>query len=83
MLLFFLFFNYVGGESQGLRLAAAAYLKNFIRRCTDVKQSFFESHTYRNQLAQATLRAEPAVLKVLVDAVSRLYFLSGFFMRVS
>ncbi|XP_042427996.1 uncharacterized protein LOC122015265 isoform X2 [Zingiber officinale] len=58
-----------GGESQGLKLAAAAYLKNFIRRSTDAKLSFFEIHTFRNQLAQATLRAEPAVLKVLVDAL--------------
>ncbi|WOL03237.1 hypothetical protein Cni_G11957 [Canna indica] len=57
-----------GGDSQGLRVAAAAYLKNFIRRSTDENPSLVDRQKFRNQLAQALLQAEPAVLKVLVEA---------------
>nr|XP_019702618.1 importin beta-like SAD2 isoform X2 [Elaeis guineensis] len=58
-----------GGDSQGLRLAAATYLKNFTRRHMDEDPSNPELHNeFRNQLALALLQVEPAVLKVLVEA---------------
>ncbi|RWW17654.1 hypothetical protein BHE74_00004228 [Ensete ventricosum] len=60
---------FVGGDSQGLRLAAAAYLKNFVRSCMDDNPQSLELQRFRNQLAQALLQAEPAVLKVLVEVV--------------
>lgn len=60
----------VGSDNQGLRIAAATYLKNFTRRHMEAKPSSSELHTeFRNQLAQALLQAEPAVLKVLIEAV--------------
>ncbi|KAL5700694.1 hypothetical protein ACHQM5_026109 [Ranunculus cassubicifolius] len=52
-----------GGENQGQKIAAATYLKNFIRR--DAEKIGIE---FRNQLVHACLIAEPAVLKLLVEA---------------
>ncbi|CAD5183120.1 unnamed protein product [Musa acuminata subsp. malaccensis] len=66
-----------GGDSQGLRLAAAAYLKNFVRSCMDDDPQSLELQRFRNQLAQALLQAEPAVLKVLVE-VFRLIVVKNF-----
>ncbi|KAG1326119.1 putative importin beta-like SAD2 [Cocos nucifera] len=58
-----------GGDSQGLRVAAATYLKNFTRRHMEEDPSNPELHNeFRNQLALALLQVEPAVLKVLVEA---------------
>ncbi|XP_020101763.1 uncharacterized protein LOC109719467 isoform X2 [Ananas comosus] len=58
-----------GGESHGRRVAAATYLKNFTRRRMDKVPSSPELHReFRNQLAQALLQTEPAILKVLVEA---------------
>ncbi|KAJ0980544.1 hypothetical protein J5N97_008799 [Dioscorea zingiberensis] len=57
------------GESQGLRLAAATYLKNFTRQYMEAKPSSPELHLeFRNQLAQTLLQAERAILKVLIEA---------------
>lgn len=57
------------GENQGLRLAAATYLKNFTRQYMEAKPSSSELHReFRNQLAQTVLQAERAILKVLAEA---------------
>lgn len=60
----------IGGENQGLRIAAATYLKNLTRRnidsnasCTNINKEF------KDQLMQVLLQAEPSVLKVLLEAV--------------
>ncbi|KAK9136588.1 hypothetical protein Sjap_007182 [Stephania japonica] len=59
-----------GGENQGLRIAAATYLKNFARRNLDGEQSSSKIGVhFRNRLVQALLQAEPVVLKVLVESV--------------
>lgn len=64
------FYVTIGGESHGRRVAAATYLKNFTRRRMDEVPSSPELHReFRNQLAQALLQTEPAILKVLVEAV--------------
>ncbi|KAF9592182.1 hypothetical protein IFM89_012676 [Coptis chinensis] len=54
-----------GGDNQGQRIAAATYLKNFTRRNADVAKVSVE---FKNRLVHASLLAEPAVLKVLVEA---------------
>lgn len=61
--------SFLGGGSQGLRLAAAAYLKNFIRRNTDDNLPLPERQKFRDMLAQVLLQADPSILKVLVEAV--------------
>ncbi|KAK9161824.1 hypothetical protein Syun_008165 [Stephania yunnanensis] len=59
----------IRGENQGLRIAAAAYLKNFARRNLDGEQSSSKIGVqFRNRLVQALLQAEPVVLKVLVES---------------
>ncbi|KAF6156526.1 hypothetical protein GIB67_011327 [Kingdonia uniflora] len=57
-----------GGQDQGLRIAAATYLKNFIRRRTDDSSPSNYSKEFRNRLVQALLQAESTVLKVLIEA---------------
>ncbi|KAF5191926.1 importin beta-like SAD2-like protein, partial [Thalictrum thalictroides] len=56
-----------GGQDQGQRIAAATYLKNFTRRHVDADGAKV-SIEFRNRLVHATLLAEPAVLKVLIEA---------------
>ncbi|KAL5849056.1 hypothetical protein ACOSQ4_007069 [Xanthoceras sorbifolium] len=58
-----------GGENQGQRIAAATYLKNFTRRNveSDVASSNI-SKEFKDHLMRALLQAEPAVLKVLLEA---------------
>ncbi|XP_077240476.1 ARM repeat superfamily protein isoform X2 [Tasmannia lanceolata] len=58
-----------GGDNLGQRIAAATYLKNFTRRCIE-GDTFSPKvhHEFRNELVQALLQVEPAVLKVLVEA---------------
>ncbi|XP_073009559.1 uncharacterized protein [Typha latifolia] len=59
-----------GGDSQGLRIAAATYLKNFIRRHIEEKPFSPEIHKeFRDRLVQTLLQVEHAVLKVLVEAL--------------
>ncbi|KAK9139093.1 hypothetical protein Scep_008774 [Stephania cephalantha] len=59
----------IRGENQGLRIAAATYLKNFARRNLDGEQSSSKIGVqFRNRLVQALLQAEPVVLKVLVES---------------
>ncbi|CAA6653919.1 unnamed protein product [Spirodela intermedia] len=58
------------GESDGQRIAAATYLKNFTKRLMGSDNLPPEAHCkFRNQLVQAVLQSEPAVLKVLVEAL--------------
>ncbi|XP_020573467.1 uncharacterized protein LOC110019929 isoform X4 [Phalaenopsis equestris] len=57
------------GDSQGLKIAAAIYLKNFFRRHeADVRASSGQYIEFRNQLAQTLLQVDSSVLKVLVEA---------------
>lgn len=60
----------IGGQNQGQKMAAASYLKNFTRRNIESNVSFSNiSKEFKDQLMQALLEAEPAVLKVLIEAV--------------
>jgi hypothetical protein len=61
----------VGDGDQGMRVAAAAYLKNFTRRNLESSLSSSEHYKeFRDQLAQALLRVEPAIFRVLIEVVS-------------
>lgn len=54
-----------------MRVAAATYLKNFARRNLETSLSSSELYKeFRDQLAQASLRVEPAILRVLIEVVS-------------
>ncbi|RLM58078.1 uncharacterized protein C2845_PM18G13230 [Panicum miliaceum] len=58
-----------GDGDQGVRVAAATYLKNFTRR--NMEGSLSSSQLYkefRDQLAQTLLQVEPAILRVLIEA---------------
>ncbi|GAY35579.1 hypothetical protein CUMW_017160 [Citrus unshiu] len=58
-----------GGENQGLRIAAAMYLKNLTRRNIDSNASCTNiSKEFKDQLMRVLLQAEPSVLKVLLEA---------------
>ncbi|KAL4273520.1 hypothetical protein GQ457_13G023310 [Hibiscus cannabinus] len=59
-----------GGQSQGQRVAASTYLKNFARRNIEVRDgsSSKVSKEFKNQLVRTLLQAEASVLKVLVEA---------------
>ncbi|ONK61647.1 uncharacterized protein A4U43_C08F32130 [Asparagus officinalis] len=58
-----------GSDSQGIKLAAATYLKNFTRCHVEGKPSTSDLHIeFRDQLAQALLQVEPVVLKLLTEA---------------
>nr|CAB3490591.1 unnamed protein product [Digitaria exilis] len=58
-----------GDGDQGVRVAAATYLKNFTRRNIESSLSSPELYKeFRDQLAQALLRVEPAILRVLIEA---------------
>lgn len=69
---------FAGGNNQGQKVAAATYLKNFTKRQIEGGSSYLEVDCeFKNRLMQALLQAEPAVLKVLVEAVrARLMILS-------
>jgi hypothetical protein len=58
------------GDTQGLRIASATYLKNFIRGRMDIQSPSPQTHKeFRNQLASALLKVDQAVLRVLIEAV--------------
>ncbi|MQM04400.1 hypothetical protein Taro_037202 [Colocasia esculenta] len=58
-----------GGGSGGGRIAAATYLKNFTKRWLGSESLAPEARCeFRNQLVQALLRADFAVLRILVEA---------------
>ncbi|ONM52728.1 ARM repeat superfamily protein [Zea mays] len=51
-----------------MRVAAATYLKNFTRRNLETRLCSSEVYKeFRDQLAQALLRVEPAILRVLIE----------------
>lgn len=60
-----------GGQEQGQRIAAATYLKNYLKR--NWSESPIMSHEekleFRNQLVEVLLRVEGLVLKILTEAV--------------
>ncbi|XP_024986626.1 importin beta-like SAD2 [Cynara cardunculus var. scolymus] len=59
----------VGGENHGQSIAAATYLKNLTRRNTiDGGAASRASKEFRDVLVRALLQAEPAILKVLIEA---------------
>ena len=69
----------IEGENQGQKIAAATYLKNFTRRNIDGSnggQGSKVSKEFKDQLLRALLLAEPAVLKVLIEAVQNLVVFS-------
>ncbi|KAG9144523.1 hypothetical protein Leryth_010748 [Lithospermum erythrorhizon] len=56
-------------EDQGVRIAAATFLKNLTRKNTDASNSNSTvSKEFKDALVNALLRAESAVLKVLIEA---------------
>ncbi|KVH89698.1 Armadillo-like helical [Cynara cardunculus var. scolymus] len=58
-----------GGENHGQSIAAATYLKNLTRRNTiDGGAASRASKEFRDVLVRALLQAEPAILKVLIEA---------------
>lgn len=60
----------IGGENQGQRVAAATYMKNLMRRNIESRDTTSNSSKeLKDQLMQALLKAEGAVLKVLLEAV--------------
>ena len=66
-----IFVAVIGDGDQGVRVAAATYLKNFIRRNMEGSMSSTQLYKeFRDQLAQTLLQAEPAILRVLIEAVS-------------
>ncbi|KAI3707610.1 hypothetical protein L6452_26236 [Arctium lappa] len=59
----------VGGENHGQCIAAATYLKNLTRRNTiEGGAPSRASKEFRDVLVRAILQAEPAILKVLIEA---------------
>ncbi|GAB4859023.1 hypothetical protein Ancab_010491 [Ancistrocladus abbreviatus] len=58
-----------GDKNQGLRIAAATYLKNLLRRSFYGEcRSVSSSKEFKNQLLRNLLVVDPTVLKVLVEA---------------
>nr|GEW17502.1 importin beta-like SAD2 homolog [Tanacetum cinerariifolium] len=58
-----------GGENQGQSIAAATYLKNFTRRNTiEGVLASRASKEFKDVLVRTLLQAEPAILKVLIEA---------------
>ncbi|KAF7836882.1 importin beta-like SAD2-like protein isoform X1 [Senna tora] len=65
---FYLLSIATGGESQGLNISAAAYLKNFTRRNIESDSASSKvSKEFKDQLIQALLQVEPSVLRILVE----------------
>ncbi|KAG6487517.1 hypothetical protein ZIOFF_056104 [Zingiber officinale] len=59
-----------GRGNRGVRRTFGRFLLNYVLRSIKIlTRECGVSQSFRNQLAQATLRAEPAVLKVLADAL--------------
>lgn len=76
------FDNITGGENQSQNIAAATYLKNFTRRNTiEGGAASRVSKEFKDVLVRSLLLAEPAILKVLIEAVGLfaviIIFLSG------
>ncbi|BFG14847.1 hypothetical protein CerSpe_011210 [Prunus speciosa] len=59
-----------GGQDQGQKVAAAAYLKNFTRRnvdCDNPNSKSNVSKEFKDQLLRALLQSEQSVVKILVE----------------
>ena len=67
---------YSGGREKGIRVAAATYLKNFLKAHWSVEgvMSYDEKLEFRNQLVDELLRVDGLVLKLLAEAVSAMNF---------
>lgn len=63
------------GPEKGQRVAAATYLKNFLRAhwSEENAMSVEERLEFRNQLMEVLLRVDGLVLKLLAEAVSQLH----------
>lgn len=60
----------IGGENEGQKVAAATYLKNVIRRNIDANDANQKlSKEFRDALVRVLLQTEPAILRVLNEAV--------------
>ncbi|KAG0569597.1 hypothetical protein KC19_6G101400 [Ceratodon purpureus] len=59
-----------GGREKGIRVAAATYLKNFLKAHWSVEgvMSYDEKLEFRNQLVDELLRVDGLVLKLLAEA---------------
>lgn len=67
--------NYIvcaGGREKGIRVAAATYLKNFLKAHWSAQGAIScdEKLEFRNQLVDELLRVDGLVLKLLAEAVS-------------
>jgi hypothetical protein len=61
-----------GGQDKGLRVAAATYLKNFLKTHWNQQEdglSLEEKLEFRNQLVEVLLRVDGLVLKLLAENV--------------
>ncbi|XP_031112086.1 importin beta-like SAD2 homolog isoform X2 [Ipomoea triloba] len=66
---FYLLSIATGGENEGQKVAAATYLKNFIRRNIDANDANQKlSKEFRDALVRVLLQTEPAILRVLNEA---------------
>ena len=61
-----------GGQEKGQRVAAASYLKNFLRAHWSEENAMLpeERLEFRNQLLEVLLRVDGLVVKLLAEAVS-------------
>lgn len=64
-----------GGPEKGQQVAAATYLKNFLRShwSEENTMSVEERLEFRNQLMEVLLRVDGLVLKLLAEAVSQFH----------
>lgn len=64
----------VDGKNQYLKVAAATYLKNFTRRSIDKDDagSSMVVKRFKDALLGALLKADPPVLKLLIETVSNI-----------
>lgn len=60
-----------GGQEKGQRIAAATYLKNFVKKnwTDETVMSPEERLEFRNELVEVLLRVDGLVLKILAEAV--------------
>lgn len=60
-----------GGQEKGQRIAAATYMKNFLKKnwIEETIMPFEERMEFRNQLVEMLLRVDGLVLKILAEAV--------------
>lgn len=63
---------YSGGREKGIRVAAATYLKNFLKAHWNAEGALSseEKLEFRNQLLDELLQVDGLVLKLLAEAVS-------------